>query len=152
MKALIIFLMFAACQVRSQSFEDSLFVYNYYHGQIDYLRKCYSAMDFTGWMHVADSVAKDVKLQAAYKRLNAFHPYKPVNVLEIEGFGAAVEYAEPTGHREQNDYTIINNQTKFIINNFDKTIIPYYEEWHFNPRGELLYITKVNPATKDTIK
>jgi hypothetical protein len=152
MKALIIFLLFTAYQVHAQTYDDSLFVYNYYRGQINYLRKCYAAMDFNGWIHVADSVAKDVKLQSAYKRLNAFRPYKPVSVLEIEGFGAAVEYAKPTGYKEQTDYSIVYNQTKFIVNNLDKTIIPYIEEWHFNGKGELLYITKLDPATKDTIK
>jgi hypothetical protein len=152
MKWLIVFLMLAGSRLAAQSYEDSLFVYNYYHGQIDYLRKCYAAMDFNSWIKLADSVAKDVKLQSAYKRLNSYRPYRPSDILEIEGFGAAVEYAKPTSHRVQGDYSITYPQTRFIVNSSDKTVIPYYEEWHFNGKGELLYITKLNPTTGDTIK
>ena len=144
--------MFLSYHLEAQTYEDSLYVYTYYHGQIDYLRKCFTALDFNGWIKLTDSVTKNVKLISAYKRLNAFHPYRPSDILEIEGFGVAVEYAKPTGHKPPADYTIEYPQTKFILNDLDMTIIPYYEEWHFNGNGQLLYITRRNPVTKDSLK
>lgn len=125
---------------------DSLFIYNFYKGQIDSIKSTSLRMDYTQWYSIADK--KDSGLACAFLRLKKINgkDYLPVRRKEVEGFGVAYEYPHPDSIYDFS-FSVLYPPTKFILKDNGLTKIPYLELWYFNKEGHRLKIKIVNPVT-----
>ena len=143
-----------------QSYEDSVIVYNAYKDNIKTLKE---TSDMHKWYRLEDTLS--VRTACSLRRLRLYNhaEYKPVIIYEKKGMGIAPFYPAPSGtsYNTPNSnvnaatlslyrataYSVIGQETRFIVNEKGRSIIPYVERVYFDVNHNLIKIVKLNPIT-----
>jgi hypothetical protein len=143
--------------------EDSVFIYNLYKDNIATLQKI---KDSNQWHLLQDSLDAQTSCALRRLRLHNKQQYKPAKYFDRRGFGEAYYYPKPgdasgehtftlaeSGERtfstpksEGGTFSVILQQTKFMLDDTGKTKVPYIERLYFDDDNKLLKIEKLDPA------
>jgi hypothetical protein len=151
MKALIAVIMVSlCCTLKAQEYncirahEDSMLIYQTYHGQIDFLERAANDSNYVAWYDrsaLDDSLTNCAKLRL--KKWNK-QTYEPTATKEHEGFGTAFAFPEPAMKKVK--FTVTDFQTKFITRADGKTKSPYYEKTYFDEGGVVINVEQLYPS------
>lgn len=143
-----------------QAHEDSLIIYNAYKSSVRLLKE---TTDMHQWYKMEDTLSFGTA--CAFRRLKLYNneEYKPLMVYEKKGMGVAPYYPPPSdilnitpdlrGDEEAlslyrtTAYSVIGQQTKFLLNDKGRSVAPYIERVYFDAESNIIKIVKLNPIT-----
>jgi len=124
-------------------YHDSLYVYEIYRDQINFLKDVKARAEWYKKEALADSLAA-----CAIRRLSGYNGvlYAPDSEFNREGYGTAWSYPKPAAD-EPPKFRVFRTQTMFITGPDGRTITPYIIVDYYSRHGKLMHSAKADPIT-----